>query len=289
MLERIRALISEISFPQLTAPAIGLAAIIDILIVAYMVYFVLQWIRQTRAWSLFKGLIFILGIAVTAYLLELTTVLWITENAFAMGLVVVVVLFQPELRKALEQIGRRRIFSSLYRGGAARISHPTINEVVKAAKEMSAARTGALMVLELEVALGDHERTGIPVDAVVSSQLLINIFEKNTPLHDGAVIIRNNRVTAAACILPLTALDVSHDLGTRHRAALGISEVSDALVLVVSEETGALSLAEGGRIDRRLTEYQLRDELTQRTSNQREKPAFSFFGNKKSKKERKPE
>ncbi|MDR1664946.1 MAG: diadenylate cyclase CdaA [Clostridiales bacterium] len=282
MLQRINELFANINIPEFNMPEISFSAVLDILIVAYMVYFVLQWIRQTRAWSLFKGVVFILAIAAAAGLFNLVTVLWILQNAFAMGLILIVVLFQPELRNALEKIGRGRLFSSLVKSGNGdgRISIDTVNEIVKAVKEMSAARTGALIVMEQDVALGDHEQTGISVDALVSSQLLMNIFEKNTPLHDGAVIIRQNRVVAAACILPLTSDEVSHDLGTRHRAAIGITEISDAMVVVVSEETGSISVATVGVIKRKINEYELRDILSS-GGDQPERISFNPFKGKK--------
>jgi diadenylate cyclase len=262
MFERIWEWIQEINVPTMSFPSMGWMEMVDILIVAFIVYFVMKWIRHTRAWSLIKGIIFILAIAAAAYLFNLSTVLWVLQNAFAMGLIVVVVLFQPELRKALEQIGRNRIFSTIYKHeGKTGVSIHTVNEVIKAVIEMAAVKTGALIVIEREMVLDDHEHTGIMMDAMVSSQLLMNIFERNTPLHDGATIIRNNRVIAASCILPLTAEEIGHDLGTRHRAAVGISEVSDALVVVVSEETGGISIVEAGNLTRNQNEQQLRKRL----------------------------
>jgi diadenylate cyclase len=258
-------MIAGTALPQFSWPGIGLTDILDILLVAFALYFFLRWIRRTRTWPLFRGIVIILAVSAFAYLLDLITVKWIVQNAFAMGLIVVVVLFQPELRKALEQIGRGKLFNFLTVRSAhernIRTTLHTVNEVVKAARDMAAVRTGALIVLEQAVSLSDLERTGIPVDAQVSSQLLLNIFEKNTPLHDGAVLIRNNRVSAATCILPLTTAEISHDLGTRHRAALGASETSDALVAVVSEETGGISVAKNGQLARDLNEQQLRDIL----------------------------
>jgi diadenylate cyclase len=198
------------------------------------------------------------------------------QNAFTMGLIVIVILFQPELRKALEQIGRGWYFSIAKPGDkVSRWSPYTVNELIRACRAMSAIKTGALVVLEQEVTLDEQERTGIPIDAVVSSQLLMNIFEKNAPLHDGAVIVRQNRVSAAACIIPLTAEDVGHDLGTRHRAAVGMSEVSDALVVVVSEETGTISVAIGGQLIRDVSEPQLRDLLTK--TDYTAPPKFELF------------
>lgn len=277
MFSNLSEWLAAINIPQFSLPEIGLTEIIDIVIVAYLLYIIVRWIRQTRAWSLFKGIVIILMVAVFAYLFDLVTVLWILQNAYAMGLIAVVILFQPELRKALEQIGRNRLLSSFAKqeNDNYRISVRAVNEVVKAAKAMSAVKTGALIVLENEMSLAEYERTGIALDAVISNQLLVNIFEKNTPLHDGAVIIRQTRVVAATCILPLTAEDISRELGTRHRAALGMSEVCDALVTVVSEETGRISVAMGGKLVRDLNEYQLRDILLQ--GDRREKPRFSLF------------
>jgi len=264
MLSRIREVLSgiNISIPMMNIPRVGPAEIVDILIVSFIVYFVMKWIRQTRAWSLLKGIFIILVIWAAAWIFNLITVLWVMENALTMGLVVVVILFQPELRNALEQIGRGKFLSLTSKGeGKTRISVHTVNEVIKAVTEMSFARTGALIVMEREVPLGEHEQTGIALDASVSSQLLINIFKDKTPLHDGAVIIKNNRITAATCILPLTSVEIGSKYGTRHRAAVGISEVSDALVIVVSEETGLISIAEEGQFIKNRSENQLREKL----------------------------
>lgn len=245
--------------------------ILDILIVAYIIYKVIDWIRRTRAWVLFKGLIMIFIIWAVAEILKLNTLVWILSNTVSVGIIAVVVVFQPELRKALEQLGKGKLFSAFSLDlftmdgeDVGKLSARAVDEIVKAAAKMSSARTGALILLEQKVPLGDHERTGIPIDAEISSQLLLNIFEKNTPLHDGAVIIRNNRIAAATCFLPLTeSQEVSMELGTRHRAAIGASEVSDAYVVVVSEETGAISVAKGGVLYRDIGVDRLRAMLTQ--------------------------
>ncbi len=180
---------------------------------------------------------------------------------FNVGIVAVIVLFQPEIRKALEQLGKGNFIKSLMKTDDTqqKVSNSTINEIIKAAKIMANARTGALIVIEKEVPLGDFEQTGILIDAVISNQLLVNIFENKTPLHDGAVIIRNNKVKAAACILPLSPNVAKHDFGTRHRAAIGASEVSDAYVLVVSEERGEISIAKNGKLHTNLNEKQIRN------------------------------
>jgi len=243
----------------------GLNSVIDILILAYVIYKLMGWIKQTRAWSLLKGVAVILVIFGLSVLFELYALNWIITNTFSVGLMMIVVIFQPEMRKALEQLGKGKIvtfFTSVERSDE-RLSTHTVDEIIVAARKMSTVRTGALMIIEQDVALGDLISTGIPIDAVVSSQLLINIFENKTPLHDGAVIICNNRVAAATCILPLTQSEVSSDLGTRHRAAIGASEVSDAYCLVVSEETGAISIAKGGMLYRDLSDQDLRSTLTE--------------------------
>ena len=277
----------NVNLPPINMPKLGFSEAIDILIVACLLYLIMRWIRKTRAWPLLKGVVIICLVALAAWLFDLVTVLWVLQNAFAWGLVVIVILFQPELRKALEQIGRGRLpFNFTTKTGEnaqkARFSPHTVNEIVKACKAMAAVKTGALIVMEEAVELSEQERTGVLIDARVTSQLLLNIFEKNTPLHDGAVILRHNRVAAAACILPLTSESFGHELGTRHRAAIGISEASDALVCVVSEETGVISVVLGGIIERGLSEYQLRDilmkrELTAENGGHR----FSLFRNRR--------
>jgi diadenylate cyclase len=251
--------------PVIEVP-VWLGNFIDILAISLAIYKILQWIRETRAWSLFKGFLIVLLVYAVASLLNLITILWVMRMTFNIGLIALVVLFQPELRKALEQLGKGKILGVFLKNDEKKLSNLSpfsISEIVKASKLMAEARTGALIVIEQHVALGDHEQTGIPIDAVITSQLLINIFEDKTPLHDGAVLIRSNRITAAACILPLTTVEIGKELGTRHRAAVGASEVSDAVVLVVSEETGAMSVARGGKLQRRVTEKQISEMLLQ--------------------------
>ncbi len=237
-------------------PQITKTNILEIAIIAFLIYEILVWIKNTRAWTLLKGLVVILVFALAAWALHLYTILWIMENVAFAAATAVVIIFQPELRRALEQLGSRNLLTGLlpFEGGREqenRFTEKTINELVRASMELAKAKTGALMVIEREGSLKDIERTGIEIDGIVTSQLLINIFEHNTPLHDGAVVIRGNRVTAATCYLPLSDNgDISKDLGTRHRAAVGISEVTDSLTIVVSEETGHISLAEDGQLTR---------------------------------------
>jgi diadenylate cyclase len=203
---------------------------------------------------------------VIAAAFNMTTILWIVQNVFGIAVTAMVVILQPELRKALEGIGRRNFFHGLFNFSEAteegRFSDKTINEIVRACVEMAKVRTGALIVIEQLSSLDEYERTGIEIDGIVTSQLLINIFEHNTPLHDGAVIVRGERVVSATCYLPLSDnMGLSKDLGTRHRAAVGISEVSDSLTIVVSEETGTVSYAREGRIVRDVKEDELIAEL----------------------------
>lgn len=254
------------NFDWFYIPKITLTDILEIIILSYFLYNVILWFKRTRAWTLVKGIIVIVAFAGVAFLLKLNTILWILKNTISVGILAVIILFQPELRRALEELGRKKILTDvLIRDDSEkkeRVSDHTIQELVSAATTMGKNKTGALIVIEQEVALGEYESTGINIDANITSQLLVNIFEKNTPLHDGAVIIRNNRVVAATCYLPLTSRsDIDKDLGTRHRAALGISEVSDSMTLIVSEETGAISVAVGGVLHTKLDPELLRKQL----------------------------
>ena len=245
-------------------PSVRITDIVDILCVAVVIYIIVCWIKETRAWSLFRGLLIIAIFSLLSYNLHFYTMTWIIEKTFSVGVIAFIVLFQPELRKALEQIGEGGFGSLagiLQVDDEGKITEKTVDEIITAAVKMSAARTGALIVIENNVPVGDIVRSGINVDAIISSQLLINIFENKTPLHDGAVIIRDNRVAAATCILPVTQSQIGLDLGTRHRAAVGASEVSDAYILVVSEETGAVSIATEGKLRRNLTEAQAKAKL----------------------------
>lgn len=234
-------------------PRITIGSLTEIIIIAILVYFTLLWIKSTRAWYLLRGIGMILAFALLAALFRWNTILWILDKSGAIAVTALVIIFQPELRKALEQLGSKNLFSELllFDDGKEKqeFSERTVNEIVKATFEMAKVKTGALMVIERNVSLREIERTGIEINGLVSSQLLINIFEHNTPLHDGAVVIRGNRVTAATCYLPLSDnMMISKELGTRHRAAVGISEVTDSMTIVVSEETGRVSLVEGGSL-----------------------------------------
>lgn len=253
------------SLEKFNMPTMSWTDIVEILVIAFLVYQIMLWIKNTRSWALLKG-IFVIGVfLLLAVAFDMHTILWIANNLFTIAATALVVIFQPELRKALEQLGRKSFMLSLFdqsHDGEGRFSDRTINELVHACTEMSKVKTGALIVIEQTSSLAEIERTGITVDALISSQLLINIFEHNTPLHDGAVVVRGNRVTAATCYLPLSDnLSLSKELGTRHRAGVGISEVTDSLTLIVSEETGRISIAYEGELIRNVNEETLRRKL----------------------------
>ncbi len=244
------------------------ADIVEIVIISFLIYHILVWIKNTKAWSLLKGILVIAVFVLLAAYFEMNTILWIVNNMFSVAVTAVIVILQPELRKAVEELGRKNIISSIFpfevsRGlGEGRFSDKTINEIAKACVEMSKVKTGALIVVEQNQRLSEYERTGIDVDGIVTSQLLINIFEHNTPLHDGAVIIKGNRITSATCYLPLSDnMQLSKELGTRHRAGVGISEVTDSLTIIVSEETGKISVAYEGKLERNLSSDSLKEKL----------------------------
>lgn len=242
--------------------------IFEIIILAVLIYEIIAWVKTTRAFALLKGIIVLLIFWILAYLFNFTTILWIGGKIINIAIIALVVIFQPELRKVLEQLGQRKLFSRLLpfndkKDRGERCTDKTVEELVKASFELGKTKTGALMVIEQEILLTEYEKTGIPIDAIVTSQLLINIFEHNTPLHDGAVIIRGDRVTAATCYLPLSDnMRISKELGTRHRAALGISEVTDTLTIIVSEETGKVSIAIAGELFRDVNADYLKSKLT---------------------------
>lgn len=242
--------------------------VFEIIILAVLIYEFIAWVKTTRAFTLLKGIIVLLIFWLLAYIFNFTTILWLGGKIINFAIIALVVIFQPELRKALEQLGQKRFFSKILpfaekKDKGERFSDKTVNELVKTCFELSKTKTGALIVVEQEILLTEYEKTGIPIDALISSQLLINIFEHNTPLHDGAVIIRGDRIVAATCYLPLSDnMSISKELGTRHRAALGISEVTDTMTLVVSEETGAVSIAIAGELFRNIDADYLRSKLT---------------------------
>lgn len=253
---------------------INLGDIFEIFIIAFLVYYILVWIKATRAWLLLRGIIVIGVFLLLAFLMDMSTIVWLAQNILSFVVIALIVVIQPELRHALENLGRRNFLPSVFFSDTAGRAHEvfsekTINEIAKACVEMGKMKTGALIVIEQKESLKEFERTGIDVDAIVTSQLLINIFEHNTPLHDGAVIVRGNRVISATCYLPLSDnLGLSKELGTRHRAGVGISEVTDSLTVIVSEETGKISVAYLGELERNLNLEQLKERMQMILNNQ---------------------
>jgi len=240
--------------------------ILEILIIAYLVYHIMLWIKTTRAWALLKGLIVIAVFGALAFVLNMQTILWLAENVLGYAVMALLIVLQPELRKALEELGKKNLMAAVLPFDSntkeAGISVKTIDEITRACVEMSKVKTGALIVIEQEESLAEYTRTGIGIDAVVSSQLLINIFEHNTPLHDGAVVVRGDRVVSATCILPVTdQTTLNKSMGTRHRAGVGISEVTDSVTVIVSEQTGTISVAADGKIQRNYDGEKLKARL----------------------------
>lgn len=269
-------LFSEKYLFWLSFPKINPIDVMEIIIISFLIYQVLLWIKNTRAWMLFKGIVVIVAFMLFAYIFRMNTILWLANKTINVGIIAMVIIFQPELRRALEQLGRKNILGKVFnnelgKNNTERFSDKTINEIIRAVYQMGKVKTGALIVMEKEVVLGEYERTGITVDAVVSAQLLVNIFEHNTPLHDGAILVRGNRVVSATCYLPLSDnMELSKDLGTRHRAAIGVSEVTDSFTIVVSEETGNVSVAENGTLRRNVDEETLRELLVRLQNKQAE-------------------
>lgn len=260
-------LANDMSWFTMPTVSITITDVLEIFILAFLVYSLLLWIKSTRAWTLLKGLMVLVVCVSLVYILHMDTLIFIVNRGIDIAITAAIVIFQPELRRALEQIGEKQIVSSLIpidtgRDVTERFSDKTVNEIAKAASEMGKAKTGALIVIEQNVRLDEYERIGITLDSVLTSQLLINIFEHNTPLHDGAVIVRGNRITSATCYLPLSDnMMLSKELGTRHRAGVGISEVTDSLTVIVSEETGGISVAYKGELKRNITVDELKEQL----------------------------
>ena len=287
-MEAVFSLLKEY-FYVLFFPKVGLTDILEILIIAFTIYHVSLWVKKTRAWALVKGILILFLCYIIAYLLDMSVILWIFNKTLAIGITALLIVFQPELRKALEELGKKNIVRSIVpfdeqKDKNKRFSDKSINEIIRATVEMANVKTGALIILEKDIVLSEYERTGINLDSAISSQLLINIFEHNTPLHDGAVIIRGDRIVAATCYLPLSDnLGLSKELGTRHRAGVGISEVSDSLTIIVSEETGKISVAIGGKLLRNVDGDLLRkqiDELQGNTSETKKRFRINFHSKK---------
>lgn len=251
----------------ITIPKVGVTDMVEIVIIAALIYEIMIWIKNTRAWTLFKGIVILIVFVLLAAIFNLNTILWIADKTLNVGIIAAIIVFQPELRRALEQLGRKNFINNIFtfddsKNTNERFSDRTITELVKATYELAKHKTGALIVIEKEISLTEYVRTGIAIDSEISNQLLINIFEHNTPLHDGAVIIRGDRIVAATCYLPLSDnMELSKELGTRHRAGVGVSETTDSFTIIVSEETGKVSVAEGGKLIRNVDGENLKSEL----------------------------
>jgi TIGR00159 family protein len=245
-------------------PRIEIGNVIEILIISFIVYEILLWIMNSRAWVILRGLIAILGFTVLAMIFNFSTIMWILTKIANIAFVAFIIIFQPELRRALEQLGSGNILRKILPYQETdNLNIDSIEDLIKASFALSSTSTGALIVIEGSEILNDYIRTGIEINGKISSQLLINIFEHNTPLHDGAVIVRGNKIVSATCYLPLSENShISKALGTRHRAAIGISEVTDSLTIVVSEETGNVSVASRGALKKIKSREELREILS---------------------------
>ena len=239
-------------------------AILEIFIIAFAIYVLLKWMKNTRGWLLLRGIVIIGLLLLVSYILRFKVIMYIIQNLSLSVLIALIIVFQDDIRAGLEHLGRQNVFSKFIPNIklAKQTSKENIQEIVEASFTMGKAKTGALIVIEQNVSLEEYERTGISIDGDISKQLIINIFEKNTPLHDGAVLVVGNVIKAATCYLPMSRnQNISKDLGTRHRAAIGLSEVSDSITIVVSEETGHVSLCEGGKLEVMKDEKQLTQSL----------------------------
>ena len=280
--------IRDFSDEYLTMPKIYLSDIVEVFIIAVIVYYVLIWFKNTRAWVIFRGMVVLMGLLFVATIFNLSTILWLSNKVLNIAILAIVIIFQPELRKALEDLGNRNIFFYFFRSqegsSTGRFSDKSLDDIIRATVEMAKNKTGALIVIARNNNLDEYINTGISLNAEISSQLLINIFEHNTPLHDGAVVIENNKIIAATCYLPLSNnLDLSKDLGTRHRAGVGVSEESDAFVIIVSEETGAISIASHGKLTRHVDSGMLKKELVKAQNKTAVKEKKQLKKNKKTK------
>lgn len=278
----------ELKFSQIPAFAgrylltLQITDVLDILIIAFLLYKLLTLVRSTKAASLLKGLLVFFAVLALSYICQLNGIYYILSKMMEMGVLALIILFQPEIRRILEQVGSRRIIAFFSHSEAGNVMEQTIGQTVLACTEMSQSRTGALIVFEREIMLDELVRSGTVLDAAVSSELLKNIFFVKAPMHDGAVIVRHGRILGAGCMLPLSKnVNLSRDLGMRHRAGIGMSENSDAVVVIVSEETGSISVAIGGMLKRHLKpetlENLLRNELLPQEDSDGAKQRFSLL------------
>jgi len=266
-------------------PPFTINNVIEVIILAFFIYECMLWIKNTRAWALLRGILVIVVFTFMAFILQLSTIVWLIERFASIAIIAAVVIFQPEIRRALEQLGTRSFIAGILpTERTERSSALTVDEIIKATFEMAKKKTGALIVIQQRQPLKEIEDTGIRIDGIVTSALLINIFEKNTPLHDGAVVIVGDKVTSATCYLPLSDTEISKDFGTRHRAALGVSEVTDAITVIVSEETGRVSVAVNGSLRRVSDAEALRAILPSTALTADKNGRFHFFRRKEEEK-----
>lgn len=259
-------------------PNMNFGDILQIFILAFIVYHALLFLKRTQAWTLLKGIFILAFITLIFKLFNLNVLYWIISKSFNILLIIAIVVFQPELRSGLDRLGRKKIarilFSSVENNNTD-ISDSDIKEIIDACQIMSESKTGALIAIENQVPLFDFEQTGIGIDAKISKQLIINSFEHNTPLHDGAMIIRDNRIVAATCYFPLSKNEnIRKELGTRHRAAIGITEITDAICIIVSEETGNISVSTKGLLEENIKKDRLYDILSDLKHNYQEQNTY---------------
>lgn len=245
---------------------ISITDVLDMAIIAFVIYKISIWIKDTKAASLFKGVALILAISGVSSWLQFRTIQWLVSSLFNVGIIATVILFHPELRKVLEEIGRGRFSPHMKISNEEIEKNKFVNEIISSVTSMAKVKTGALIVIENKFPLNEIEKTGVLLDALVSRQLLLNIFAHNAPMHDGAVLVRKNRIVSASCILPLTETEIGKELGTRHRAAVGVSEVYDVTVIVVSEESGKISVAKNGKLTKNMDREKLEKILASNLS-----------------------
>lgn len=257
---------------------------IEILIIAVVIYYFLKWVKTTNAWAVLKGLTILLMCWLVAYILDFHAILWIFANALGVGITAIIILFQPELRKVLEQLGKRDIMSPFFGpsdDGGDSLQEEDVEELVRGVYALAKEKTGALIVIEQQIDLQKIIETGIELDSRISAGLLISIFEDKKPLHDGAIIIRGRRIAAATCYLPLSEnMQLSKDMGTRHRAGVGISETTDSFTIIVSEESGKVSIARAGEIIRGVSGDFLKEQLVAMCKPQERKKSWFGIGKK---------
>ena len=263
MLNYLNDLFGRIDINAIKIPQPGITDIIDILLTAFIIYTIIVWFLNSRAWTLLKGILVLLVISIASYIFHFYTISWIVSNMYSTGILALFILFQPEIRRALEELGSKNLLNvaPTAKKDENVLTEKSVSEIINAVLNLSKNKVGALIVVENKESLDEFIATGLVLDAEITSQLIMNIFVDKTPLHDGAIIIKNNRIASAMSVLPLTPVDIGLEYGMRHRAAVGASEAADAVILVVSEETGKISSAFKGKMSKDLNESKLKDIL----------------------------